>query len=246
MPMARKSECRPGLLASVAVLAEVDLALPHADLIDLKDPSKGALGAWPIARIGEAVRLVHGRRPVSATVGDLPPDPAALAAAAFATAAAGVDIVKLGFFPGGDHRRLAHELAPLAAQGIALVAVLMVDHDPDHGIVSALAAAGFRGVMLDTADKASGSLLDHQPPVRLARFVARARAHSLLTGLAGSLRLGDIAALAPLEPDFLGFRAALCERGRATALSPARLAAVRAAIDARGRRFDAGHRRRSA
>lgn len=229
--MAHTSEHRPGLLASVADLAEVGLAVPHADLIDLKDPSKGALGAWPIARIGEALRLVAGRRPVSATVGDLPPDPEALTAAVLATAAAGVDIVKLGFFPGGDHVRLARELAPVAARGIALVAVLMADHDPDHGIVSALAAAGFRGVMLDTADKAAGSLLWHQPPAKLAEFVATARAHSLLTGLAGSLRIGDVAALAPLHPDFLGFRGALCARGRTTALDPARLVAIRAAID---------------
>src|SRR5262245_25208383 len=93
---------RPGLLASVADLAEVELALPHADLIDLKDPAQGALGAWPPARIGKAVRLVAGRKPVSATVGDLPPVAGILGAAAIATAAEGVDIVKLGFFAGGD------------------------------------------------------------------------------------------------------------------------------------------------
>ena len=40
----------PRLLASVATLAEVDLALAAgADLIDLKDPEAGALGAWPRA-----------------------------------------------------------------------------------------------------------------------------------------------------------------------------------------------------
>ena len=62
---------RPALLASVADLAEIELALPLADLIDLKDPDQGALGAWPLSRIAEAVRQIDGRRPVSATVGDL-------------------------------------------------------------------------------------------------------------------------------------------------------------------------------
>jgi uncharacterized protein (UPF0264 family) len=232
--MARTSEYRPGLLASVADLAEVELALPHADLIDLKDPARGALGAWPRARIGEAVRLVAGRKPVSATVGDLPPVADMLGDAAMATAAEGVDLVKLGFFAGGDHRALAGALAPVAARGVALVTVLMADQDPDLELVSGLAAAGFRGVMLDTADKAAGGLLEYQAPARLASFVATARAHGLLTGLAGSLRLDDIATLAPLGPDFLGFRGALCERGRTAALAPARLAAVRAAIDASG------------
>ena len=232
MPMTQKSQRRPGLLASVADLAEVELALSCADLIDLKDPAQGALGAWPPARIGEAVRLVAGRKPVSATVGDLPPVADILGAAAIATAAEGVDIVKLGFFAGGDHRALASALAPVTARGIALVAVLMADQDPDLGLVTGLATAGFRGVMLDTADKSAGGLLDHQAPARLARFVATAHAHGLLTGLAGSLRLGDIATLAPIGPDFLGFRGALCERGRTASLAPERLAAVRAAIDA--------------
>jgi uncharacterized protein (UPF0264 family) len=176
------------------------------------------------------VRLVDGRRPVSATVGDLPPDPEALASAALATAEAGVDIVKLGFFPGGDHHRVARELTPVAAGGVALVGVLMADHDPDHDIVSALAAAGFRGVMLDTADKAAGGLLRHQEPAVLAQFVARARRWGLLSGLAGSLTLADIAVLAPLGPDFLGFRGALCPQGRSTKLDPGRLRAVRVEI----------------
>ena len=227
----RETIRRPALLASVADLAEVELALPLADLIDLKDPNQGALGAWPLPRIAEAVRQIDGRRPVSATVGDLPPEAASLAEAAAATAAEGVDIVKLGFFAGGDHVRLAQALEPVARRGIALVAVLMADQGPDLGIVPALATAGFRGVMLDTADKAAGSLLAHQDTATLARFVTQARMHGLMSGLAGSLRLSDIGALAPLRSDFLGFRGALCAGGRTAGLDPDRLATVRAALD---------------
>ena len=43
----------PGLLASVATLDEVEDALAFgADLIDLKDPSRGALGPGPPALLG--------------------------------------------------------------------------------------------------------------------------------------------------------------------------------------------------
>jgi len=223
---------RPALLASVADLAEVELALPLADLIDLKDPNQGALGAWPLPRIAEAVRQIDGRRPVSATVGDLPPEAASLAAAALATAAEGVDIVKLGFFAGGDHVRLAQALEPVARRGSALVAVLMADQGPDVAVIPALAAAGFRGVMLDTADKMAGGLLAHLSIAALAQFVGAARRHGLVTGLAGSIRVGDVGTLAPLLPDFLGFRGALCSGGRTGALDPGRLAEVRAALDA--------------
>ncbi len=216
--MSADLEPRPALLASVADLAEVERALPLADFIDLKDPQDGALGAWPLADLGAAVRMVAGRRPLSATVGDLPPDAHLLGAAARTTAATAVDIVKLGFFAGGDHRALATALKPVAAEGIRLVAVLMADQDPDLDLCDCLAAAGFHGVMLDTAGKSHGGLLDHQPLAALGRFVAEARALGLLTGLAGSLRLTDVAELAPLGPDFLGFRGALCRGGRGAAL----------------------------
>ena len=61
-----------------------------------------------------------------------------------ATAATGVDIVKLGFFAGADHRALARALSPLAGGGIRLVAVLMADQGHDLAIAGTLAEAGSR------------------------------------------------------------------------------------------------------
>jgi uncharacterized protein (UPF0264 family) len=225
---------RVGLLASVATLAEVDQALAlGADIVDLKDPRRGALGAWPAAFVPEAVGRVGSRGPVSATVGDLPMVPELLAAAARRTAASGVHIVKIGFFAGGDHAACAHALAPVAAGGVRLVAVLMADQRPDPGIVTALAEGGFFGAMLDTADKRAGGLRRHLDDSRLARFVADARGAGLLTGLAGSLGLADVGPLAELGPDYLGFRSALCGGGERTAgLDAAAFAEVRAALAA--------------
>jgi (5-formylfuran-3-yl)methyl phosphate synthase len=229
---------RVGLLASVATLAEVEQALAlGADVVDLKDPARGALGAWPRALLPEAVALAGGsRRPVSATVGDLPMVPELLAVAARGTAASGIDVVKVGFFAGGDHAACARALAPVAARGVRLVAVLMADQRPDLGIVTALAEAGFFGAMLDTADKRAGGLRRHLDDGRLARFVADARGAGLLTGLAGSLRLADVGPLAGLGPDYLGFRGALCGGGERTAgLDAAAFAEVRAALAAAAR-----------
>ena len=223
---------RPALLASVADLTELELALAGGvDVLDLKDPLAGALGAWPLPELRAAVRLAAGRVPVSATVGDLPPEPPALAAAARATAATEVDIVKLGFFAGGHHRALATALQPVAAEGIRLVAVLMADQEPDLELAGTLSRAGFWGVMLDTADKAAGHLLRHQPVAALTRFLAEARGHGLVAGLAGSLRLEDIDLLAPLRPDYLGFRGALCRGGRGAPLQPDLLAQLKRKLD---------------
>jgi (5-formylfuran-3-yl)methyl phosphate synthase len=92
-----------GVLASVTSLAEAEIAFAAgADIIDLKDPVAGALGALPHDTIAAVVARLGGRCTLSATVGDLPMDPAILAAAVARTASLGVDIVKVGLFPGGD------------------------------------------------------------------------------------------------------------------------------------------------
>jgi uncharacterized protein (UPF0264 family) len=226
------------MLASVASLEEADQALGlGADLIDLKDPTRGALGAWPPGRVREAVGRIAWRRTTSATSGVLPMCPRDVATAAATMAATGVDIVKIGFFGGGDAVGCIEALRPLAQGGVRLVAVMMADQGPDLSLVGTLAAAGFYGVMLDTADKRAGNLRAHRTEADLHGFVGRARAAGLLAGLAGSLALADIAPLAALGPDYLGFRGALCRGDRSGALDPARFAAVRAALgDSRSRR----------
>ena len=91
------------MLASVANLEEALLVLQAgADLIDLKAPAAGALGALPPEAVRQIVTAVAGRRPVSATIGDLPMEPARVLEAAREMAATVVDFVKVGFFPGGD------------------------------------------------------------------------------------------------------------------------------------------------
>ncbi|MGC2011909.1 MAG: (5-formylfuran-3-yl)methyl phosphate synthase, partial [Pseudolabrys sp.] len=89
------------LLASVTGSREAELAVTHgADIIDLKDPSQGALGALELSVVCDAVSTIAGRRPTSAVIGDLPMEPGAIAAAVAATAKTGVDFVKVGLFAG--------------------------------------------------------------------------------------------------------------------------------------------------
>lgn len=222
---------RPGLLASVATLAEMRIALAAGvDILDLKNPAEGALGAWAPDMLAQAVALWReAGKPcgLSATIGDLPPDPFAMAAAAERTAALGVPLVKIGFALSGDCglAPVLAALAPVAAR-VKLVGVLFADLAPALDMAPRFAAAGFHGLMLDTADKAAGGLLAHLDAAALGRFVTTGRAAGLLTGLAGSLALQDIAPLAALRPHYLGFRGALCAHGRTGALDPARLRRV--------------------
>lgn len=199
------------MLASVANLAEARYVLEAgADLIDLKNPAAGALGALPVEQVTDIVAALQGQRPLSATVGDLPMEPAQVAAAVKAMASTGVDYVKVGFFPAADWFPVIDALSPCAAQGIRLVAVLFGDCQPGISCVEALAEAGFHGVMLDTLDKRGGPLPQVCGLETLRDFVAEAKANGLLCGLAGSLRQADVPLLLNLHPDYLGFRGALC------------------------------------
>ena len=222
------------MLASVTSPAEALAATAAgADIIDFKDPSRGALGALPVPVVAEAVRVLAGRWPSSATVGDLPSDAALVAAAAREMAASGVSLVKIGLFD--EHAPHAFVRA-LAGQSLGLtrrVLVLFADRSPDFSVLPEAAAAGFCVAMLDTADKHADGLRGCLGDTTLAEFVDRAHAAGLAAGLAGSLSLTDIAPLLPLAPDLLGFRTALCHDGlRSGAIDAAAVAAVRARIPA--------------
>jgi len=220
-----------GMLASVMSAHEAEIAIEvGADIIDLKDPRAGTLGALEEPAALAAIDRIAGRRPVSATAGDMPMRPEWLAAAVASTAALGVDFVKVGFYPPIEEPEACLDAIAGAGGGVKLVVVLFADLHPDFGLIDAAAERGFAGVMLDTADKQGGGLRAHLDQAALGRFVAQARARELLAGLAGSLGLDDIPPLLELAPDYLGFRSALTRHGRTSRLDAAAARAVRAAI----------------
>ena len=103
------------LLASVTSAAEAELALAQeADIIDLKDPGRGALGALAPATVRAIVTHIGGRRPTSAVCGDLPMNPETIVTAAAAMAATGVDYVKIGLFVDERRADCIRALAPVA------------------------------------------------------------------------------------------------------------------------------------
>jgi len=223
---------RVRMLASVRSAEEALFALQAgADLIDAKEPSTGALGAVLPATLRAIATAVGGRRPVSATVGDLPLELPSLRCAARLSADCGADFVKIGMFDRELPLSGIKEL-PRLVGGVPLIAVLFADRSPPLEAAAELAAAGWHGVMLDTANKEGGGLRDWTDEDWLADFVRQARAAGLLVGLAGSLREEDVRPLAALGPDYLGFRGALCARmDREECLDPARVRAIRARLD---------------
>lgn len=198
------------MLASVTDVAEAEIAIVEgADIIDLKDPEQGPLGALAIATIRSIVAATAGRRCVSAVAGNLEMVPDLLREAAESLAATRVDYVKIGFFPSEDAVACIDALRSVAGR-VRLIAVVFADLACDLSLLPHFASGQFAGVMLDTAVKGKGRLIDHMDIAALKRFVDACRESKLMAGLAGSLEPPDIARLLLLEPGFLGFRGALC------------------------------------
>jgi dihydroneopterin aldolase len=229
-------------LASVAGPQEAEIALAHgADIIDLKDATKGALGALEPEQVRAAVKAINGRRPVSAVTGDLPMQPDVIVDAAFRMAETGVNYVKVGLFPGPRREDCIRALSALAER-TKIVGVMFADREPDSALAPVMADSGFGGAMLDTADKRNGRLLDAMDITGLSEFTDTLHAHGLMAGLAGSLESPDVPRLLLLAPDFLGFRGALCaDRDRKAGLNAQATAMIRALIPPDKRMTGAGH-----
>ena len=231
------------MLASVATPAEAEtVCAGGADIIDLKDPAKGALGALDVSAAARIVRAVGKRLPVSAAVGSPPGAPSSLADAVAAMSATGVDYVKIGLSPDRATADCVRALAP-QAKNTKLIGVLFADCVPDLDFLRLMASNGFTGAMLDTAKKGAGRLLDYMDIAALDRFIGRCRENRLLSGLAGSLEAPDVPRLLPLEPDYLGFRGSLCHgRVREDAIDPSLVGMIRDLIprEAEGTRNEPG------
>ena len=215
------------MLASVADAAEAEAVLQlGADVVDLKDPRRGALGAVPLDAARAAIAAIARQSETSAALGDPPYDEDALLAGARALAAMGVDYVKLAVdAPTLD--RLGDSLSGLA-RDVGVVGMMFADEKPDFALLARLSALGFKGAMLDTRDKTRGRLIAHLDVVSLSQFCSECRALNLMSGLAGSLEAPDVPRLLLLGPDVLGFRGALCRaHDRKDAIDPQAVALIR-------------------
>jgi hypothetical protein len=209
-----------GLLVSVRSSWEARLALEGgADLVDLKEPARGALGSADPAVWPEVVSAVAGRVPTSVALGEIgeagePQYPCALAACQFA---------KLGLAgcrPWADWpQRWAQRLQILPA-GVTPVAVIYADwrdaDSPRPEEILQHAAESKCGVALfDTFCKTRGDLLHHLRQTELARLARLARAAGLRVVFGGGLGPATIRQVLTLEPDYIAVRGAAC-RGERT------------------------------
>lgn len=215
-----------------------------ADIIDVKNPAEGALGAPEPAVLRAVRRVVPSHVPLSVALGDAPHMPGTLALAAAGAASCGADYVKVGLL-GSCHARDALELltavrraAETASPNVRVVAVAYADSARARGLPPAelpavAAAARVEGVLLDTFIKDGVTTFDALERPAIVAFIATAHAAGLSVGLAGSLRLEHIARAAELDADVIGMRGSACDRGRSGRVSRSRVRALSDAVPGR-------------
>ena len=215
------------MLASVSNLAEaIEVSKRDIDIVDLKDPKAGALGALQLSLVSTIVDEIGHIKTISATIGDLPMKGDLISKAVDSMADTGVDFIKIGFFSNGDWSKVINDLKPLTQSGHKLVAVLFADQPFHLDTLQNIREAGFVGAMLDTCDKSKGPLTHILDAEFLRTFVQLTTELNLISGLAGSLRRCDIPQLKALNPDYLGFRGALCGGTRTSNIDPEALDSI--------------------
>ena len=205
------------LLISVKNEEEALLALAcGADIIDIKDPAVGALGAldMPTSRailavVDKDVFKQFAWPLFSTTVGENHADLNVLIAAIEQRAMLGQVIIKIAVSKLFYIKNFCVEMHKLSNAGVKIVAVFFADERADLTLLPALKKAGFYGAMLDTKNKYK-NLLQTQTIEDLALFTQFCYQHGLKSGLAGSLQAQHIDTLSALNATYMGFRGGVC------------------------------------
>ena len=217
------------LLVSVKNSEEAMLALAAGvDIIDLKDPSVGALGALDSAITKEIMCLVSGQKQllatqVSATVGEHHLSVNALMADIQTRVDAGVDIIKIAVSDLFQAADFCDEISIFTKLDVKIVAVFFADEEINLNLLPTLKNAGFYGAMLDTKKK-QYDLLQVQQQDNLRLFTQWCHNYQLKSGLAGSLQPQYVDFLMEINPTYIGFRGGICENScRQSALNPSKV-----------------------
>lgn len=226
-----------GLLVSVRSADEVEAALSGgADLIDVKEPTKGPLGMAEAEVVAAVVTKVKKRVPVSAALGEWSPEAITVAHWHLELK---LDYVKwglAGYTPtpgwGEDILDTRRELPA----GMEMVAVGYADWEraksvPPAEIVKFAKRFRFKAFLLDTWNKDGKTLLDFLKPAEIAELLESVGRVGMKSAIGGSLRPEQVKQLKGVEPDWYAVRASACAGGkRDGAIDTARVKKWKAAI----------------
>jgi uncharacterized protein (UPF0264 family) len=192
-----------------------------ADIIDVKNPGEGPLGAnfpWVIKRIRQ---ITPKSTEVSCTLGEMPNLPGSMSLAALGAATTGANYIKAGLYGLKTPEEAVYLMQNVAKAAkdfnpsIKVVASGYADAERistvDPLLVPKIAHEAQADIaMLDTAIKDGKSLFTFLTKPQLRRFVDEAHNYGLKAALAGSLQKEDLPVVYALGADVVGVRGAAC------------------------------------
>jgi len=205
------------LLVSPSTIDEAKRSVA-ADIIDVKKPSEGSLGAnfpWVIREIKAITQ-----KPVSAAIGDFDYKPGGAALTAYGAACSGADYIKIGLaFDGIDKAR---DMIGAVVRAVKdefpkkfVVIAAYSDYERMHSIspfdmAPVAAECGADYAMVDTGVKDRQSTFAFMNEEILRSFTEKNSDLGLKTALAGALKFEDLGALKRIDPDIIGVRGMVC------------------------------------
>lgn len=196
-----------------------------ANILDVKNPKEGSLGANFPRVIKEVKVVVPKRIEVSATIGDLPNLPGTASLAALGAAVSGADYIKaglLGVRTPEEATTLMKEVCKAVKEYDCCLKVIAAGYADFRrvGCVSPLElpevahVVGADGVLIDVKVKDGEShLFNFFTDEELQKLVNDAHDNNLIVAFAGSLEKHDVRRIWDLSADILGVRGAVCTRG---------------------------------
>jgi uncharacterized protein (UPF0264 family) len=198
--------------------------LGGADIIDVKNPKEGSLGAnfpWVIKSIRE---LTPENMLVSATLGDVPYKPGTVSLAAAGAVVSGADYIKVGLYGTRNYSEALEVMENVVKtvkdfnRNILVVASGYADAhrvgavDPME-IPRVAADSGADLAMVDTAVKDGKTLFDFMDENAISKFTQDTHDNGLKNALAGSIKEEQLKTLHDLGCDVVGIRGAACTGG---------------------------------
>lgn len=211
------------LMVSVQDLYEAKQALKGgADIVDVKNLQEALVGsAHPhiVKQIREEVPSAHH---ASITLGVVPDQIGTVAMAVYAAGSLDATSVKVGFMV--REYEVALETLLMSKKALEgtqtkLIGSLFADNSLHEGgldpnMMVKLAKEGqCDGFLIDTLVKDGRNLFDFIPEGRLKEMVLEGKELGMSTALSGHLKMSDIDELARVNPDIVGVRGAVCQKG---------------------------------
>ena len=213
------------LMVSVQNLSEALEAIKGgADIVDVKNLQEALVGSAHPHVVKEVREAVPIENHASVTLGVVPNQAGTVAMAAYTAGVLRATSVKVGFmnteYDAAVDTLLGAKRA-LEEFDTKLIGSLFADNplydglDP-HCMIQLAKDGECDGFLIDTLTKDGRNLFDFLPEAELREMVLQGKELGMSTALSGHLQMDDLDELARINPDIVGVRGAVCQKGDRT------------------------------